>query len=79
MQTQVSRLRLNFNFTPDLSWNNFVNGTQSDEFASIRAGAGSRCRAGELYLVYTNVSESTDSLHSLSQQAAIKLAYTVRF
>ena len=80
VQTQVSRLRLNFNFTPDLSWNNFVQwDSESDEF-----GLNSRWRwipvpGRELYLVYTNVSESTDSLHSLSQQAAIKLAYTVRF
>ncbi|HTF90506.1 MAG TPA: DUF5916 domain-containing protein [Planctomycetota bacterium] len=80
VETQVARLRLNFNFTPDLSWNNFLQwDSESDEF-----GLNSRWRwiltpGQEFFLVFNQIEANTDSLHPVEQQVAFKASYTLRF
>ena len=80
VETQVARVRLNFNFTPDLSWNNFVQwDSQSDEF-----GLNSRWRwipvpGQEFFLVFNQVSENSGGVHDVSQGLAFKASYTLRF
>ncbi|HUR29642.1 MAG TPA: DUF5916 domain-containing protein [Planctomycetota bacterium] len=80
VEAQVARMRVNFNFTPDLSWNNFVQwDSQSDEF-----GLHSRWRwiptpGQEFFLVFNQTEEDTTSLHPAVQQVAFKASYTIRF
>jgi len=80
VQTQVARLRLNLNFTPDLSWNNFVQwDSESDEY-----GLNSRWRwipkpGQEFYLVFNQTLEDATSVHPVTQQVAFKASYTFRF
>ena len=78
--TQVSRLRANFSFTPEVSWNNFVQWDNvSDTF-----GINSRLRwipepGNEVFLVFNQLVEDDDALVSQFQQLAFKVTYTLRF
>ena len=80
VSAQVARMRVNFNFTPDLSWNNFVQwDSESDEY-----GLHSRWRwiptpGQEFFLVFNQTEEDTTSLHPALQQVAFKASYTLRF
>ena len=80
-QTQVARLRLNFSFSPEVSWNNFI---QWDN-ASDTFGLNSRWRwipvpGQELFLVFNQtLLEEDETLRSRFQGLALKLSYTLRF
>lgn len=80
VETQVARTRLDFHFSPDLSWTNFIQwDSQSDAF-----GLNSRWRwipkpGQEFFLVFNQTQENTDSFHPLFQSLAFKASYTFRF
>lgn len=79
--TQLARLRANFSFSPELSWNSFVQwDTESDTL-----GLQSRLRwipvpHQEVFLVFNETLESDSSRAApLSQELAFKITYAVRF
>lgn len=79
--TQLARLRANFSFSPELSWNNFLQwDSESDTF-----GVQSRLRwipvpHQEVFLVFNETLESDSSRSApLFQELSFKLAYAVRF
>jgi hypothetical protein len=80
VQAQIARLRLNFTFTPDLSWDNFAQwDSESDQY-----GLNSRWRwipkpGQEFFLVFNQTLENTSSVHPIEQQLAFKASYTFRF
>ncbi len=80
VETQIARLRLNFNFSPDLSWNNFVQwDSESDEY-----GINSRWRwipvpGQEFFLVFNDTTDVSGSPHPEYQAVAFKAAYTFRY
>ena len=79
--TQLASLRANFSFTPELSWNNFVQ--WDDESDTI--GVQSRLRwipvpEQEIFLVFNQTQESDSSSSApLFQELSFKISYTVRF
>ena len=78
---KLARLRTNFSFTPELSWNSFV---QWDN-VSETFGINSRLRyipnpGHEIFLVFNEtLDEDGDSLRPLFQEVAFKISYTIRF
>ena len=80
-QTQVSRVRARVSFTPDLSWNTFVQWDNNSELIGIN----SRLRwiptpGQEMFLVFNEtLNENGNSLVQDFQNLAVKIAYTFRF
>ena len=80
-KTRIARVRTKFSFTPNLSWNTFV---QWDN-QSNQLGLNSRVRwipspGNELFLVFNEtIHEDGDEFASLAEQIAFKIAYTIRF
>ena len=79
--TRIAQLRANFSFTPELSWNNFVQwDNESDTF-----GVQSRLRwipvpHQEVFLVYNETLESdSSSSAALFQELSFKITYAIRF
>src|SRR5262245_39939990 len=79
--TQIAELRANFSFSPELSWNNFVQwDNESDTF-----GVQSRLRwipvpEQEVFLVWNETLESDSSSSApLSQELSFKITYAFRF
>jgi hypothetical protein len=79
--TQISRVRTKFSFSPDLSWNTFV---QWDN-VSESIGINSRLRfipspGHEVNLVVNETLDEEDSsLTQIETNVALKVSYTVRF
>ena len=79
--TQLARLRANVSFSPELSWNNFL---QWDN-ESDTIGVQSRLRwipvpHQEVFLVFNETLESDSSRSApLSQELAFKVTYALRF
>jgi len=79
--TQLAQLRANFSFTPELSWNSFLQwDTESDTI-----GVQSRLRwipvpQQEIFLVFNETLESdSPSSSPLSQELSFKVTYAFRF
>ena len=79
--TQIAELRANFSFTPELSWNNFLQwDTESDTF-----GVQSRLRwipvpHQEVFLVFNETLESDSSSSApLFGELSFKITYAIRF
>ncbi len=79
--TQLAQLRANFSFTPELSWNNFLQwDTESDTL-----GVQSRLRwipvpHQEVFLVFNQTRESDSSSSApLFEELSFKITYAVRF
>ncbi len=80
-ETQLARLRANVSFSPELSWNNFLQwDNQSDTF-----GVQSRLRwipvpHQEVFLVFNETLESDSSRSApLFQELSFKITYALRF
>ena len=79
--TQIGRVRSRFSFSPNLSWNTFI---QWDN-VSETFGINSRVRwiptpGQEVFFVFNEtLDENRDSLIPLYEQVAFKIAYTIRF
>lgn len=80
-ETQLARLRANVSFSPELSWNNFLQwDTESDTI-----GVQSRLRwipvpLQEVFLVFNETLESDSSRSApLFQELSFKVTYAVRF
>jgi len=79
--TQLAQLRANFSFSPELSWNNFLQ--WDDESDTI--GVQSRLRwipvpLQEIFLVFNETLESDSSSSApLFQELSFKMTYALRF
>lgn len=80
-ETQLARLRANISFSPELSWNSFVQwDTESDTI-----GVQSRLRwipvpHQEVFLVFNeNVEADSSSTTAIFQELSFKIAYAIRF
>ena len=80
-ETQIARLRANVSFSPELSWNSFVQwDTESDTI-----GVQSRLRwipvpHQEVFLVFNeNVEADSSSTTAIFQELSFKIAYAIRF
>ncbi len=80
-QSQISRLRTRFSFTPDLSWNTFVQWDND----SKTIGINSRLRwiptpGHEMFLVINEtLNEARGAVVQEAQNLAFKISYTLRF
>jgi hypothetical protein len=80
--TRIGRLRANVQFSPEVSWNNYVQyDNESDEI-----GLNSRFRwiispGRDLYLVFNQgwQRQKDDSIVPLSSEISFKIQYTIRF
>jgi hypothetical protein len=79
--TQIAQLRANFSFTPELSWNNFVQWDDDSDTMGIQ----SRLRwipvpHQEVFLVFNeNLESDSSSSAPLFQELSFKITYALRF
>jgi len=79
--TQIASLRANFSFTPELSWNNFLQWDNDSD----TIGVNSRLRwipvpHQEVFLVFTEEVESDSSSSAPTfQELSFKITYALRF
>src|SRR5262245_49511048 len=79
--THLGSARLDAAFSPDLTWSNFVQVDNESDTLGWNTRLQWILRPGEeLNLVYNNtMARDGDSLTTVSQDAAVKLQYTIRF
>ena len=78
--TQIARLRYRFSFTPDLSWNSFVQWDNVSETVGINTRLRWIPEPGrEVFLVFNQtLDEAGEGVAPLFQQLIFKISYTIR-
>ncbi len=78
--TEIASLRARFSFSPELSWNNFLQwDSESDTFGIQSQLRWIPAAHQEMFLVLNETLENEDGLSPLFQELTFKIAYAFRF